>query len=155
MGRYVMGLQTHSICEESASWPGVKVIQYFHFTPSCFSLSQLYLVSVFLLAPPNVFFFFSLPQLSLISLVEQERHLVTIFCKLKKYIKIPIVWEKCSISGIAYWKKIVISSLPLTFSRSPFTFFSKRPNFFLSLQPLCYSFIFLPFPFPFFSLSIL
>lgn len=32
-----------------ASWPGVKVIQYFHFKPSCFSLSRLYLVSVVLL----------------------------------------------------------------------------------------------------------
>lgn len=68
-----------------ASWPGVKVIQYFHFKPSCFSLSLSTLFGIsrstcfFLpmsLPPPTT----TTPTHSLISLVERERHLVTVFC---------------------------------------------------------------------------
>lgn len=78
MVRYLMGLQTHSICDESGIVTWCESNSILSFYAELFLSLYFILVSVFLL----VFFCPRLthptPKHSLISSVEQERHLVTI-----------------------------------------------------------------------------
>lgn len=112
MVRYLMGLQTYSICGEPGimTWCENNSILSFYAEQSL-SLDFIWYRPFYFFFPVHV----SPSLLSLVSLVEQERHLLTVFC-----YKSPHCLGKYTISSIVNWKnKKNLSSTDLSLFLAP------------------------------------